>query len=209
MATLTNPAQNKIIDAVFRGQALGAPANYYLGLHVTQGVWTASTAYTVGQYVTPTTSNGRLYKCTTAGTTGASQPTWPTTNAGTVVDGGVTWTEQTTALLGGTFPTEVSGGSYARSSAAASLANFAGTQGAGTTVASTGTSGVTSNNAAQSWPAPTATWGTVGLLVWWDASSAGNAWAWEVLTNPQTISNGASAPQSAAGTIQIGFNNAV
>ena len=40
---------------------------------------------------------------------------------------------------------EVSGGSYARVSIPSSLANWAGTQGAGTTVVSSGTSGQTSN----------------------------------------------------------------
>jgi len=42
--------------------------------------------------VTPITKNGRKYICTTAGTSGVSQPTWPTTIGNTVVDGTVTWT---------------------------------------------------------------------------------------------------------------------
>ena len=42
--------------------------------------------------VTPITKNGRKYICTTAGTSGASEPTWPTTVGNTVVDGTVTWT---------------------------------------------------------------------------------------------------------------------
>jgi len=52
--------------------------------------------------------------------------------------------------------TEVSGGSYARVQVASSLANWAGTQGAGTTTASSGTGGQTSNNGAITFPAPTA-----------------------------------------------------
>jgi hypothetical protein len=38
------------------------------------------------------TGNGYYYECTTAGTTGATEPTWPTTAGNTVVDGSVTWT---------------------------------------------------------------------------------------------------------------------
>lgn len=42
--------------------------------------------------VTPVTKNGRKYICTGAGTSGATEPTWPTTVGNTVVDGTVTWT---------------------------------------------------------------------------------------------------------------------
>lgn len=55
--------------------------------------WKASTAYIVNQSVPPTTPNGHKYICTTAGTSAASEPTWPTTTGATVSDGGVTWTE--------------------------------------------------------------------------------------------------------------------
>lgn len=50
-----------------------------------------STAYSVGQIATP--GNGHWYMVTTAGTTGGSAPTWPTTDGGTVSDGTATWTE--------------------------------------------------------------------------------------------------------------------
>lgn len=62
--------------------------------------WAATTAYTkreaadanTGSVVKPTTQNGRHYKCTTAGTSGASEPTWNTTVGGTTADSTVTWT---------------------------------------------------------------------------------------------------------------------
>ena len=44
-------------------------------------------------FVYPTTANGYVYMASaiTTGTTGGTEPTWPTTIGNTVVDGGVTW----------------------------------------------------------------------------------------------------------------------
>jgi hypothetical protein len=86
--------------------------------------------------------------------------------------------------------TEVTGGSYARASVVASLANFSGTQGAGTTVASTGTTGTTSNNATITFPTATAAWGTVTHLALFDAASSGNMLTWSALTASQVVNNG-------------------
>ena len=46
---------------------------------------------TSGTVRKPTASNGFIYRCTVAGTTGGVEPTWPTTTGATVVDGTVTW----------------------------------------------------------------------------------------------------------------------
>lgn len=54
-------------------------------------LWQASTAYVLDDEVRTTAKNGFKYKATVAGTTGASEPTWPTTVGNTVVDGTVTW----------------------------------------------------------------------------------------------------------------------
>lgn len=62
--------------------------------------WAALTAYTVrpardaglGSVVKPTTQNLRHFKCTTTGTSGASEPAWNTTVGGTTNDGTVVWT---------------------------------------------------------------------------------------------------------------------
>lgn len=78
------------------------PGNYftgnllnYISAPSTTPVWQASTAYVVGTKVRPTTTildgNGvpLEYEVLTAGTTGASEPTWPTTIGSTVTNGSV------------------------------------------------------------------------------------------------------------------------
>lgn len=54
--------------------------------------WTASHAFTTADWCRPTTYNGHIYECTTAGTSGGTEPTWGTTDAGTTADGGAVWT---------------------------------------------------------------------------------------------------------------------
>lgn len=54
--------------------------------------WAASTDISLYAVREPTTRNNYLYRATVAGTTGGSEPTWPTTIGNTVVDGSVTWT---------------------------------------------------------------------------------------------------------------------
>jgi hypothetical protein len=141
---LTDYAENKIVDAVFRGQSLGAPATFYVAL------------YTAA--------------CNDAG--------------------------------GGT---EVTGGSYARVAVTSSLANWAGTQSAGSTTASSGTGGQTSNNAAITFPAPTGNWGTITHFALLDASTAGNMWVCQSLTASKNVSSGDAAPSFAVGALTVTF----
>jgi len=54
--------------------------------------WAASTPYTIGQFVRSLATPAQpfqyfVYRCTTAGTTGATEPSWPYTNNGTVTNG--------------------------------------------------------------------------------------------------------------------------
>lgn len=59
----------------------------------TAAAWVASNDYEAGDMVIPTTPNGRYYEVTDdSGSSGASEPTWPTTVGTTVVDSGITWT---------------------------------------------------------------------------------------------------------------------
>lgn len=96
----------------------------------------------------------------------------------------------TTACSDSSVGTEVTGGSYARVSVARSLANWAGTQGSGTTTASTGTGGQTSNNNVITFPTPTAGWGTVTHVFVADASTGSNILFCTALTVSKTINNG-------------------
>ena len=141
---LTDSAENAIVDAVLRGQALGAPATFYVAL-------------------------------------------------------------DTTACSDSAAGTEVTGGSYARVAVTSSLANWAGTQSAGSTTASSGTGGVTSNNAAITFPAPTANWGTVSHFRLVSASSGGTTWFCQALTAPKTVNNGDAAPSFAIGAMTFTF----
>lgn len=67
----------------------------YFTLHSkpTRLAWAASTVYALNDVRIPTVANGREYKATTAGTSGATEPIWPTTAGATVTDGTVVWTE--------------------------------------------------------------------------------------------------------------------
>src|SRR5690242_18555615 len=58
---------------------------------MTLPVWTAGTAYLLGARVTPVSPDGTVWLAESPGTSGGTQPTWPTHEPWTVVDGGVTW----------------------------------------------------------------------------------------------------------------------
>ena len=103
--------------------------------------------------------------------------------------------------------TEVSGGSYARVSVSRALASWAGTQSAGSTTASTGTGGTTSNNGAITFPAPTGNWGSVTHFGIYDASSGGNLIGYGALGTPKTINNGDAAPSFAIGALTFQIDN--
>ena len=67
---------------------------YILTTTTPTSTWAATHVYdiSVTEQVQPTTSNGYYYNCTVAGTSGSTEPTWPTTPGDTVVDNTVTWT---------------------------------------------------------------------------------------------------------------------
>jgi hypothetical protein len=102
--------------------------------------------------------------------------------------------------------TEVSGGSYARVAVTRSLANFAGTQSAGSTAASSGTGGATSNNATITFPAPTAAWGTITGAAIFDAASGGNMLITLPLAASKAVNSGDQAPIISAGALTFSLD---
>lgn len=155
MAAMTDFLENKLLDFLFRGQALGlggstaaagsGPTNLYVGL-------------------------------------------------------------LTAAPTDGTAGTEVSGGSYARVTVSSALANWAGTQSAGSTTASSGTGGSTSNNGTVTFPTATGSWGTVTHFGIYDASSAGNLLIYGALGSSQVVNTGGT-PSFAAGQLTVQIDN--
>lgn len=102
---------------------------------------------------------------------------------------------------------EVTGGSYARVAIISSLTAWAGTQAAASTLASTGTIGTTSNNAAITFPVPTANWGSVVGIGIYDAAAAGNLLFWAPLTVAKTVNNADPAPSFAAAALTLQIDN--
>lgn len=91
--------------------------------------WAGSTAYSAGDVRIPTTRNGHRYICTVAGASSSTEPTWPTTDDGTVTDGTATWAEYggdlcTLDIIGDVSGSEVANGS-GYTTGGASLANVA------------------------------------------------------------------------------------
>lgn len=76
---------------------VGEPLTAYEGID--PPAWATAIAYSLGAAVRPVTRNTFVYEATTAGTSGATEPVWPTTAGGTVVDGTATWTCRTNRVL--------------------------------------------------------------------------------------------------------------
>lgn len=55
------------------------------------GVWVEQTPYSVGDLVIPTNPNGHFYRCTTAGSSGTTEPTWLLIGGAAISDGAVQW----------------------------------------------------------------------------------------------------------------------
>jgi hypothetical protein len=201
--------ENKVIDWLLRGQAFAPPATvYFAAIIATRGYSNTVRGGNIaqGDTILPAALNGRIYKCTQAGVAGAGEPNWSTVNGGVTNDGTAVWTEQTPSIEAGTF-TEPAGGSYARASVLCSLANMSGTQGAGSTTPSSGSSGTSSNNNVITYPAPTGAWGLMWGIAYMDAPAAGNALAWAALATPRQVNAGDAAPSFPAASLQFQVDN--
>lgn len=209
MGMLSDYVQNKVTDLLYRGQAFPAPATLYFALlKCTHGARSDSTLYALTNTIAILANDGKfhLYKCTTGGTTAASQGAlYPGTANEVITDGTAVFTEQTAALDAGTGQVEPSAGGYARVAVTANLTNWSGTQGAGTTAASSGTAGSSSNNGTITFPTVSADYQTASERIWgwatYDASSSGNLLDWGPLSTLQQVLNGQAPPSFAAGQL--------
>jgi len=96
---------------------------------------------------------------------------------------------------------------YSRQAVTASLANWAGTQSAGSTVASSGTSGTTSNNNPVAWSVSTAPWGTVQSVGLMDASTSGNRLICINLVSSISVSAAGFTISFASGQLSVQLDN--
>ena len=117
------------------------------------------------------------------------------------------WTTTLVDASTGATAGEVTGGSYARVAVTSALTAWAGTQAAASTTASTGTNGTTSNNAAITFPAPTAAWGVITYAAICDAATGGNMLIWAPVTIAKTVNNGDPAPSIPAATFTFQIDN--
>ena len=83
-----------------RGSAVGATRGYSTANRIfirnvesgDPSVWQANTNYSLLDVVSPSVANYRMYEVVSdSGSSGSTQPVWPTTIGATVVDGGITW----------------------------------------------------------------------------------------------------------------------
>lgn len=101
------------------------------------------------------------------------------------------WTSALSDSATGSAAGEVSGGAYARVSVTNNKTNW-----------TTASAGALSNATVVTFPAATASWGTVTHVGIADAATAGNMLAWADLTTSKTIGSGDTA-QFAVGDIDV------
>ena len=214
--------ENLMVDGLFRGGCL-TTAGATGSTAVVKGIWAASTAYSLGDIVVPhanmTGAGGKLLRCTTAGTSGTNNALAVPNPGSTLNDNTVVWTAIATIpaphqLYFGLFtvaPSDSGGGTeltigvgnYSRPAFACTLANWAGTQSAGSTSASSGTGGSTSNNNAITFPTPSADWGVIVAFGVFDAASGGHLLWWDNLSVNRTVLNGDLAPTFPIGQFEM------
>lgn len=222
--TIGNPGTTVSDGTVTWTVVSGIPSDlvhYVALLTINKGLRANSTAYVSGDVIslTPTggaggDTNQHLYRCTTNGTSAASQPsTYLGVDGEVITDGSAVFTECSPVLKTGTgFPSglaEVSGGSYARVKIEAgsypALTDFAATQGGSSS--SNGTTATSSNSNTITFPTSSAAWGIVGAYGIYDALTGGNYLGFGILTTPQNISATGNTPSFAANQLTIKQDN--
>lgn len=166
---------NKLNDHGNGVLAYTMPTVWIALIRATAGQSPRSIAVTTGQTTIPAAPNGHVYRCSTAGTTGTTEPTWPTTSAGTVTDGGVTWTEMTPDFQAGNSNVTASEANYT----GYARAPLAGLMGASA-------SEIAANTAAINSTTCTAGSNTIAGWMSYDALTAGNLLKFAPANSPTT-----------------------
>ena len=179
MASLSTYLSDKLIDHSNGVASYTMPAPYIALIRVTAGQSPRSAAVTSGQTTVPAAPNGHMYRCTTAGTTGSGEPTWPTASAGTVTDGTAVWTEMTPdfqANNSNVTGNEANYTGYAR----VALSGLMGAASAGSA----------SNSSAIPYAACTAGSNVIGAWCSYDAATVGNALKFAATSIALAVSSG-------------------
>jgi len=88
-ASTYNLALNKIGTADRISICTQQPVTYFEA--AVASLWESGKTYSVGDLCRPPTDNNKIYECTIDGTSGAGEPSWGVVDAGTFIDGSVTW----------------------------------------------------------------------------------------------------------------------
>jgi len=177
---MTTYLGNKVLDHVIGKTSYTMPGDVWLGLIRirAQSQNLRSTEVSVGDLVMPATPNGRLYRCTTAGTTGSSEPDdpngWPVTEGGTVTDGTAVWTEHTPSFRANSNCPELEYTGYARVQVDAA---FGAASGGSSANASDITFGTKTGGADE----------LIGAWMTFDDDTGGNPLEYGVMTAPKLI----------------------
>lgn len=198
MAGKSNYLEGQFLTHELRTGTFTKPSGIWVGLFATtKGERANSTAYALNDTIFTIANDTviHLYKCTTAGTSAASQNTlYPGVKGEVITDGGAVFTEQGNVADAGSSFVELSGGSYARVQNGPSDAAWS---------APSGTPRQVSNVGSVTFPAPTAPWLRAAFFGTFDASSGGNLLRWAPLSAAKNFNTGDPAPYFPAGSLII------
>jgi hypothetical protein len=185
---------NKLNDHGNGVASFTEPTPYVALIRLSAGQSPRSTAVTSAQTTMPATPNGHMYRCSTAGTTGSGEPTWPTTSGGTVTDGTAVWTEMTPdfqANNSSVTGSEATYGGYAR----VALSGLMGASSAGSA----------SNSSVINMPSWTSgANNTIGGWMTYDTATVGNLLKFAVVSTGTTatvVTSGNPTPSFAIGAL--------
>lgn len=194
----TSQLEQAVLGKEFGGVTFTPPATQFFGL-ILGAPWTAGTVIALNTFIVGSafaTSNRHIFKCTTGGTTGGSEPTWNQTVGSTTTDNTVVWTETSTLFGAGSFTNaEPTAGAYARVSATNNTVTW--TTPSGSDPASV------SNAIAISFPQSTAAWGYASGFLISDAGSGGNYRAWGLLNQTLAVLSSNITPSFPIGSLVV------